>query len=345
MIPPIRREFTDMEKVGKTHLQKTLVKLITLSSLSFVLLIGLCFVNLKAGHRVSFAAATARNTVEIAYVHTATAANSVANWTNLSGYATDGNPNATVFATPNWNPSGVGGVYDNHALGVWYTGHNWAIFNQDLTPIPPGASFNVLVFPYAVPQTFVQTVTVANSVGNWTNLSNSITNGNPNVTVLVTPNWNPGGVGGVYDNHAIGVWYTGRNWAIFNQDLTPIPPGASFNVLVFPHATRKAFVQTATGANSVNNWTNLNSYVTNSNPNAIVFATPNWNPGDVGGVYDNHAIGVWYTGHNWAIFNQDLTAMPIGASFNVLAFFSNITISNLLAGIFPFKVQPIHSRK
>jgi hypothetical protein len=45
----------------------------------------------------------------------------------------------------------------------------------------------------------------------------------------------------------------------------------------------------------------------------------------VGGVYENHNIGVWYNnlplspwrGH-WCIFNQDLSAMPTGAAFTVI---------------------------
>jgi hypothetical protein len=42
-------------------------------------------------------------------------------------------------------------------------------------------------------------------------------------------------------------------------------------------------------------------------------------PGSVGGEYHNYHLGVWYSFANqWAIFNQDITAMPVGAKFNVL---------------------------
>jgi hypothetical protein len=43
--------------------------------------------------------------------------------------------------------------------------------------------------------------------------------------LLITANWNPGGSGGVYNDHPVGVYYTGSQWAIFNQDLKPIPAG------------------------------------------------------------------------------------------------------------------------
>jgi hypothetical protein len=34
-------------------------------------------------------------------------------------------------------------------------------------------------------------------------------------------------------------------------------------------------------------------------------------------VYNTSPVGVWYTGGKWAIFNQDLSAMPQNAAFNV----------------------------
>jgi hypothetical protein len=53
--------------------------------------------------------------------------------------------------------------------------------------------------------------------------------------VLVTQNWNPGGVSGTYSDHPIGVWYSNsaRKWSVFNQDNTSsMPTGADFNVIV-----------------------------------------------------------------------------------------------------------------
>ena len=61
----------------------------------------------------------------------------------------------------------------------------------------------------------------------------------------------------------------------------------------------------------------INDPVCNGVPNAMLIVAPNWNAG--GGVYDNHAIGVFYNGAQWGIFNQDFAAMPTNAAFNVLA--------------------------
>ncbi len=251
------------------------------------------------------------------FVHKATGANITSNWTTIDNALTNGNPNAIVVVTPNWNPGGVGSTYDNHPIGVWYVGSKWAIFNQDIAAMPVNAAFNVSVLT-AGAGIFVHTATAGNSTGDYTMIDNALTNNNPNAIVFVTPNWNPGNVGGTYDNHNIGVWYTGSKWAIFNQDLTAIPVNAAFNVLVLVPAS-DIFVHTATAGNSAGDYTNIDNALTNSHPNAIVFTTPNWNPGGVGGVYNDHNIGVWYNNaaSQWSIFNQDITVPLANAAFNV----------------------------
>jgi hypothetical protein len=80
-----------------------------------------------------------------AFIHRATAANINAHTTTINHPHCNGDPNAILIVTPNWNPGGVGGTYNNHAIGVYYTGAVWAIFNQDLVNMPLNAAFNVLV--------------------------------------------------------------------------------------------------------------------------------------------------------------------------------------------------------
>lgn len=90
-------------------------------------------------------------------------------------------------------------------------------------------------------------------------------------------------------------------------------PGATPKPVRFIHVTRSG--------NRFGQSTYINNRATNGKPRALLFVTPNWNPGNTAsGIYDNHPIGVWYnrTLHRWAIFNQDLATMPIGAAFNVL---------------------------
>lgn len=83
----------------------------------------------------------------VAFVHRATPENIAANSTYLDSPLTNGNPDAILSVTQNWNPGGSGGTYNDHAIGVWYDPdrEKWAIFNQDRADMPEGANFNVTV--------------------------------------------------------------------------------------------------------------------------------------------------------------------------------------------------------
>ena len=256
------------------------------------------------------------------FVHKATSANSTGHVTDIDHPLSNNDPNAIVFITPNWNPGGVGGTYNNHNIGVYYEGspiNKWSIFNQDIATMPNDAAFNVLI-PHPDASVFVHKATAANTSGHITTIDYPLTNNKPNAILLVTPNWNPGNVGGTYNDHPIGVYYTGGKWRIFNQDLVNMPSDAAFNVIVpRPGPGEAVFVHQASAANTIAHVTFINHPLTNNNPTALVLVTPNWNPGGVGGTYNNHPIGVYYDtiDNKWAIFNQDSAFIQIGAAFNV----------------------------
>lgn len=88
---------------------------------------------------------------------------------------------------------------------------------------------------------FVHTATPDNIRANSTYLDNPTTNGDPNAIIHVTQNWNPGGEGGTYNDHSVGVWYDGgrEQWAIFNQDREAMTEGAHFNVGVMKEAQQE----------------------------------------------------------------------------------------------------------
>jgi len=250
------------------------------------------------------------------FLHRATTGNITANWTFIDDAPINLASGDLLEVTPNWNPGGGAGVYDKHPIGVWYTSGHWAIYNQDKAAMPVGAAFNVAV-NLDQPFIFLHSATKPGSItNNWTLIDNSVINTHPEYPLVVTPNWNPNGAaGGVYDNHPIGVWYTNGQWAIYNQDKAPMPTGAAFNVSC-PHG---AVVHHATAGNTAGNSTTIDNVLAGNNPNALLLVTANWNPGGGGtGIYDSHPIGVWFTpqGH-WAIFNQDMAAMPAGAAFNI----------------------------
>ena len=249
-----------------------------------------------------------------------------------NGY-TNNQPNALLFVTPNGSPGGVGGAYDNHPVGVWYdtSAKEWAIFNEDKAIMPLNAAFNVLVVPTPGSfggTVFVQTAAPYNVSGDSTYINPATTTGTGTASaqLLITQNYNPGGKGGTYNAHNVGVWYnTGaKEWAIFNEDKASMPSAASFNVMAGASASGGGteFLQTTTSSNRSGDSTYINNTATNNKPNGILFVTPNWNPGGVGGAYDNHPVGVWYdTGAGqWAVFNEDKASMPIPAAFNIIAF-------------------------
>jgi hypothetical protein len=246
---------------------------------------------------------------------------------------TPNNPNAVVFVTQNLSIS-LGDCYaycyDSHPLGVWYTGTNWAVFNEDGAPMPEGVAFNI----YAVPGSwddgvFVHQATTANSQYNYTEIDNPTTNNNPNAILIVTPNRNPGGNGGVYDPHYTGVWYddTSGKWAIFNEDTSSaIPNGAAFNVMVLSSADSGAFIHHTSPSNTdpygrCACTTELNNPVTNSNYKALVWVTPNYSAGLYGGYYYNDdPLAVYLCdGSNWCFVNQDGAAFLNGEGFNAFA--------------------------
>ncbi len=168
---------------------------------------------------------------KVSFIHRATDENSRGDYTYISDPSIDGDENAIVLVS---NQKNAGGASYKHNIGVWYTpvAHKWAIFNQDLAAVPAGATFEVRV-PQAS-TAFVHHADLLNTAGNYTYLDNRLTNGKPDAVVSVTQNWNPGGGGGVYNDHPVGISYDAERekWKIYNEDGSAMPEGAAFNVTV-----------------------------------------------------------------------------------------------------------------
>mgnify|MGYP000134401217 CR=1 FL=1 len=251
------------------------------------------------------------------FVHVADSSNSFINWTVISHPELGGDPDAVLLVTQNRNPGGVGGIYNDNAIGVWYDGSNWAIFNQDtVTPIPDGAAFNIRVIT-GLSNAAMHVASPANKMENGTFISHPDLDSEPTALFLVTQNWNPGGgIAGIYNDNALGVLYETR-WFILNQDDTsPIPDDAAFNMQILNGAND--FVHIADAANSSGNTTTLSHPALDGNPNATIQVTQIISPGNGIIVYNNNVIGVWYDGSNWSIFNQNIFAnIPDGSSYAI----------------------------
>jgi hypothetical protein len=80
-------------------------------------------------------------------VHQAEPSNTAGNYTYIDSRLTNGQPDAVLWVTQNWNPGGGSGVYNDHPVGIIYdtTLDQWAIYNRDGAKLPRGAAFNVAV--------------------------------------------------------------------------------------------------------------------------------------------------------------------------------------------------------
>jgi hypothetical protein len=118
---------------------------LTFGVLLITALVGIVF--LSIGQLASAPWATSPQSEEVIFVHRATEENVSQNSTYIDHPSSNGNPDAILVVTPNWNPEGSPGIYNAHPIGVWYDSEaqRWAVFNQDLADMPVEASFNVRV--------------------------------------------------------------------------------------------------------------------------------------------------------------------------------------------------------
>ena len=275
------------------------------------------------------ASADAAATVPSHFVVNGSSATVGGDTTFINNGATNGQPGDLLFVSQNWDANGVCGcVYDSSPVGVWYDSGNqkWGVFREDTGTMPAAASFSVLAVPRSSVSAFVHRATAANNLRDFTLINNPLTNNNPNAQLQVTQNWNPGGSGGVYNNHSVGVWYDrfAHEWGIFNEDRSTMVAGPSFNVLVGTARSNggSSTVVKASSSNILGDGVRMSSSNTDGDPNAVVLTTPNWNPGGVGGTYESAAPGVYFDGSGIDVFNEDTSTMPVGAAFNALSFSS-----------------------
>lgn len=267
-------------------------------------------------------------TVTRAFVHTATPANTSGHVTRLSNFIS---ANAIVLvtqirSTTNYN--------NNNEIGVWYNGTQWTIFNQSFAAIT-NASFNVLVtennpsFANTLGfNSFVYTATTASIDRHMTIIDNPLTNNKPNAVIIITSNW---GNAGPYNNNAVGLWYSNGRWVIFNQNFSPMPANAKFNILVIDRITNEVFgakvyptepdkfsleaeVQTSSTSNISANTVQLPAFTYGGN----IFMTPVWI-----GTYDANTTGVLYSGGAYRVYHQNNAPMVTNLKFNALAVVQN----------------------
>jgi hypothetical protein len=85
-------------------------------------------------------------------------------------------------------------------------------------------------------------------------------------------------------------------------------------------ASGASFVHQATDKNSRGDYTYISDPSIDGDPSAVVLASPTSGRASGGATSYEHNIGVWYdaAARRWAIFNQDRTAVPADAAFEVI---------------------------
>jgi hypothetical protein len=309
-----------------------------------------------ASHAASFS--------DAALTQTTTATNVSGDSTVIDNSVTNGDPNAVLLVSHMLNPNPMVGIpcqclYNNIPVGVWYnTGiQKWEIFNEDLSAMTVGLTFIVAVWSAPFTditdgRTVYAHVAGTSNGADWTDISNSISDNNPNANVLVTPVWNPASSGtAVLNDHPVGVWYhklyrggTGH-WSIFNEDGTAMPTNAAFNVYVASGNAANGWsgtVLVSTSSNTVSNYAVMSTWLSDV-PGAL-WVTPVYDPGACTStgycnviyttcagqpfcdVLFDHNVGVWFDGYGdssgWhgdlSVYTEDYSVMPANVAFNVL---------------------------
>lgn len=228
---------------------------------------------------------------------------------------------AVTIVTATWNPGGNPANPSWRSPGVLDFYGTWAVANMDGTTMPVGAAYDYFMLQSTNPYAFVHTVPSSGGTSLSTEIDNPATNGNPDLALFVAPLY----VGGGREAGPVGVWYDSstKKWAIFNEDLAPIPAGARFNVATARALGGGAVVHTATAANDLAGFATCIGEPTGATgPNAVLFVTPVWNPnGSQTGVIDSSPLMVGFDSplDEWCIVNADGSAMPAGAAFNVVS--------------------------
>ena len=162
---------------------------------------------------------------------------------------------------------------------------------------------------------FVHRAEPGNITGNSTVVSHPTLDGRPDAVMQVTAVGREDGATIKQGVGAVGVWYDGKRWSIFHEDMTDVLMDQLFNVEVNQPGPNLFVNVGGTSGNT----SRVEHPSCDGARDAVLLATANWNPNGQDGVYNVAHIGVWYDEAvaRWGVFNQGLQPMPVGAAFNI----------------------------
>jgi hypothetical protein len=207
--------------------------------------------------------------------------------------------------TSNWNPNETAGIYNNENEALYYAGGFWRVFNEGFNDLMESVSFNISKMA-SNSNTFEHLVTGAgenNTMINQVGLDN-----HPEYILQVSQHWT-----NIYNPHPPGIFYFETKWFIINLDAEVMPTNSNFNVY-YQERSKSAFIHTAKAPNTSGNVTVLDNALINGVSCAQIQVTQSSGQS----IFNASPVGVFYSAGEWAIFNQNLTTMPLNAVFHVL---------------------------
>ena len=279
------------------------------------------------------------------FVHTATAGTITVDLSLIDHPDLNGNPNAKLLVSHNWNPGGTGGVYNDFTTGVYYSAGDskWGVYNESGANMVEDSSYNVYIAQGS--EVFLHIADLANqgSFASYSVLNHPDLNNNPNANIILTTYYNPNSL---RNDHNYGVWYDdidGR-WNIYTEGGADIPLDSAFFVGISGGLGVSAKHQ-ATAGNISGNYTVIDHPLLNGDPNARFTFTHNWGTsGNTSNVIVDNTMGVWYTGSNWSIYTEDLSAMPENAEFDLFIFDPTLGVTDTILEKLEAYPNPVASK-
>jgi hypothetical protein len=228
---------------------------------------------------------------------------------------------ALLLATPHHDDA-VSATEATQNVGVYFSGDlgtPWSVYYENpAVSITPGRRFSVTSIGFGAAR-FLHSSTLANDVGNFSQLSNAALPNLNGLVLGVTHNYNPGGVGNTYDDERLGFTFQSGHWYLENQNTADdFQSGRFFNVLVSPLLSLNAF-KAGVGVDAAARL-ELSHRLLDDNPCAApqVFR-------DSGAGVNDVALSVQFVrgangapGHWYVVAEGSGAMFPAGAVFNVI---------------------------
>jgi PKD repeat protein len=229
--------------------------------------------------------------------------------TMIDNALTNNKPTKIIIVTP------VLGKRNTSALGVYYWGAKWGIFNQNLSSLQEGEKFNVITADAGSNNAFVHEITAANKRQiHVSTMDHPLLNNHPNARVFVTPVWEKSSD---YVTWPLGVVYVNNRWEIMHLHQAELPANLKVNVIISEQSN--SYTHTCTFESIVGDYSKLDHTLTNNKPTALVFTTFNQGSEITWPVPNDLPTGLWYGPNaNWSIYNQSGDTMGQDRKYNVL---------------------------